>query len=82
MKVQQNRIIGRERVSKFHLCDFEGFHKRRKEEKKYSTHVLREQTIFGIREIRISKFIRPTKAHRNISKKDPISFENNIIFQY
>lgn len=55
------------------------FIKEEKKEKEYSIHVLREQTIFGIR---ISKFIRPTKTHRNISKKDPISFENNIIFQY
>lgn len=34
MKVQLNRVIGRERVLKFHLCDFEGSHRDVKEKKK------------------------------------------------
>lgn len=34
MKVQLNRVIGRERVLKFHLYDFEGSHRDVKEKKK------------------------------------------------
>lgn len=85
MKVQLNRVIGRERVLKFHLCDFEGSHRDVKEKKKknipirfmfYGNKLFLERFKIYF----LIKFHFHAKTHDpNISKKDPKGFENNFI---